>query len=163
MSGPDEEIPLRLPANEVQTVIAACNPVTPPGVARTLIAKVVRDYLAHADVCARLHVEGATISTGTMAEILFPEQLARGELIDRRKRLFQILQDIARKDVEDCASRGHPKLLRGREVRPWRWHPPRPLDTWDEIAKSVGITRGQAKAVAQALGFSGTTGSVGNG
>jgi hypothetical protein len=155
-----EKQPLDLPdvrdRNAVQALIAVLGPNIPRNVTCQELERQVTDYLTHPDIQAKLTIEGRSLSTVQIAEALFPEQLARGELIDRRKRLFQALLDCAKAGrLSTCVTRSaDSRVIRGRDVFPWRWHAPRPLDRWDTAALAAGVTRQQAMAVAAHLGHS---------
>lgn len=70
---------------------------------------------------------GKEVSTGVLADSLFPVTFARGDGILARRRLFRALLALAPRELADCCHRGEAKRMRHstRLIRPWIWHAPR--------------------------------------
>jgi hypothetical protein len=88
------------------------------------VAQQTRAYL-------RAHplAEDGTLSTHELVEVMFPEQLAVGEGIVARRRIYKALMALTIRDLADCCTRGPKQKLfgptkGGPAVRPWRWHQP---------------------------------------
>lgn len=89
-------------------------------------------------------------TTPELVERLYPAQMARGEGLTARKRLYTLLLELADKELGRYATRGEPEehpLYKGKMIRRWTWHAPRP----DENSLEYWRTRAQKAEAALAL------------
>lgn len=87
---------------------------------RAALEVAVRTYLDG----PQFHAEAGSISTQDLLEHIWPEQLAHGENITRRKRLYDDLGVLAKTSLLDYNSPGMAKEIMGRMAVPRRWHRP---------------------------------------
>lgn len=111
-------------SERVKGLASALAEAVPWEVAYEVVKQRVIEALSDPDTVARLHLEQQTLSTKELAELLWPEALARGEGITARKRLFKALAALAPRGLSEYCTRGEPTRNKrlGRDVRPWRWH-----------------------------------------
>lgn len=104
---------------------------------------------------ARLLLEGTgealLWTTEDVVNTLWPEALARGDMILRRQRLYKALAALAEHELSDCCTKGPERRLKhgGKMVRPWLWHKPK-SDEYTIIARATGVSRDVVKKVVQA-------------
>lgn len=103
---------------------AAMAETVPWQVAYKEAARITRNYLL-----AHPLAEDGSLSTHELVEALFPEQLARGDGVYARRRLYKALMAQTIRDLADCCTRGPEQRLYGEakggpKIRPWRWHQP---------------------------------------
>ena len=103
--------------DQFQSFLQAVAPTVPWQVAYKAVEEKVRVFLSTVPVTEYL-------TTSDLVEELFPEELARGDLIYHRRRVFKALAALATRGLSDCTTRGDPKHLGNTKqmVRPWHWH-----------------------------------------
>lgn len=130
----------------VQSLAAALHPANGWEVAYPVVAHEARAMLDSGD-----EGDNQMWTTEETVEALWPEALARGEMILRRQRLYKALAALAEHELSDCCTKGPERKLKhgGKMIRPWLWHKPI-LDDIANIARATGISRSIVEKVVNA-------------
>lgn len=135
----------------VQTLASALHPGNSWEIAYPVVEHEARAWLEQLN---EYPGSGASsITTEELVEALWPEAVARGDMILRRSRLYKALAALAEHGLSDCCTKGPERKLKhgNRVVRPWLWHKPKE-DACAYIAKQTGVSRAVVEKVLKAAG-----------